>query len=145
MPARCRARRRQAGRAASKVGATSRSPRPRQQPCPGQGDVAPDSEPPSKADASAGTSPSRRSRRPRPRRPPKRTGQIAAFVSRKDSKLYVRQNFAPLFDVPVEIAATDRPLGTHVFTARLDKDNPTAIALVGGVAARGGAPRRGPR
>uniref|UniRef100_Q07NZ7 ErfK/YbiS/YcfS/YnhG family protein n=1 Tax=Rhodopseudomonas palustris (strain BisA53) TaxID=316055 RepID=Q07NZ7_RHOP5 len=59
---------------------------------------------------------------------PKRSGQIAAFVSRKDSRLYVRQGFAPLFDVPVEIAASDRPLGTHIFTARLDKDNPSAIA-----------------
>jgi hypothetical protein len=46
------------------------------------------------------------------------------FVSRKDSKLYVRQNFAPLFDVPVTIAASDRPLGTHVFTAEADKDDP---------------------
>jgi lipoprotein-anchoring transpeptidase ErfK/SrfK len=53
--------------------------------------------------------------------PPKRTGQIAVFVSRKDSKLYVRQNFAPLFDVPVTIAASDRPLGTHVFTAEVEK------------------------
>jgi hypothetical protein len=53
--------------------------------------------------------------------PPKRTGQIAVFVSRKDSKLYVRQNFAPLFDVPVTIAPSDRPLGTHVFTAEVDK------------------------
>ena len=52
---------------------------------------------------------------------PKRTGQIAVFVSRKDSKLYVRQNFAPLFDVPVTIAPSDRPLGTHVFTAEVDK------------------------
>ncbi|MBR0757759.1 L,D-transpeptidase [Bradyrhizobium jicamae] len=52
---------------------------------------------------------------------PKRTGQIAVFISRKDSKLYVRQNFAPLFDVPVTIAASDRPLGTHVFTAEADK------------------------
>ena len=32
--------------------------------------------------------------------PPKRPGQIAVFISRKDSKLYVRQNFAPLFEVP---------------------------------------------
>src|SRR4051794_24042927 len=32
---------------------------------------------------------------------PKRAGQIAVFISRKDSKLYVRQNFAPLFEVPV--------------------------------------------
>jgi hypothetical protein len=55
---------------------------------------------------------------------PKRRGQIAVFVSRKDSKLYVRQNFAPLFDVPVTVAASDRPLGTHVFTAEADKDDP---------------------
>jgi hypothetical protein len=46
--------------------------------------------------------------------------QIAVLISRKDSKLYVRQNFAPLFDVPVTIAPSDRPLGTHVFTAQLD-------------------------
>ena len=52
---------------------------------------------------------------------PKRAGQIAAFISRKDSKLYVRQNFAPLFDAPVTIAPSDRPLGTHVFTAEIDK------------------------
>jgi lipoprotein-anchoring transpeptidase ErfK/SrfK len=51
----------------------------------------------------------------------KRSGQIAVFVSRKDSKLYVRQNFTPLYDVPVTIAASDRPLGTHVFTAQVDK------------------------
>jgi hypothetical protein len=54
---------------------------------------------------------------------PKRNGQIAVFVSKKDSKLYVRQNFAPLFDAPVTIAASDRPLGTHVFTAQTDKDD----------------------
>ena len=54
---------------------------------------------------------------------PKRSGQIAAFISRKDSKLYVRQNFAPLFEVPVTIAPSDRPLGTHVFTAQVDKDD----------------------
>jgi lipoprotein-anchoring transpeptidase ErfK/SrfK len=54
---------------------------------------------------------------------PRRSGQIAVFVSKKDGKLYVRQNFAPLFDVPVTIAASDRPLGTHVFTAQTDKDD----------------------
>ena len=54
---------------------------------------------------------------------PKRTGQISVFISRKDSKLYVRQNFAPLFDVPVTIAPSDRPLGTHVFTAEADKND----------------------
>ena len=50
----------------------------------------------------------------------KRSGQIAIFVSRKDSKLYVRQNFSPLFDLPVTIAADERPLGTHIFTAQVD-------------------------
>jgi lipoprotein-anchoring transpeptidase ErfK/SrfK len=58
---------------------------------------------------------------------PKRTGQIAVFVSRKDSKLYVRQNFAPLFDVPVTIAPSDRQLGTHVFTAQVDKNDANVL------------------
>jgi lipoprotein-anchoring transpeptidase ErfK/SrfK len=58
---------------------------------------------------------------------PKRTGQIAAFISRKDSKLYVRQNFAPLFEVPITIAASDRPLGTHVFTAEVDNNDANVL------------------
>jgi lipoprotein-anchoring transpeptidase ErfK/SrfK len=59
--------------------------------------------------------------------PPKRTGQISVFVSRKDSKLYVRQEFKPLFDVPVTIAPSDRLLGTHVFTAEADKKDPNVL------------------
>jgi lipoprotein-anchoring transpeptidase ErfK/SrfK len=59
--------------------------------------------------------------------PPKRTGQIAVFISRKDSKLYVRQNFEPLFQVPVTIASSDRPLGTHVFTAEVDKTDTNVL------------------
>lgn len=55
---------------------------------------------------------------------PKRTGHIAVFISRKEGRLYVRQNFEPLFDVPVTIAQSDRPLGTHVFTARADATEP---------------------
>jgi lipoprotein-anchoring transpeptidase ErfK/SrfK len=50
----------------------------------------------------------------------KNTGQISVFVSRKDSKLYIRQNFAPLYEIPVTIAADARPLGTHIFTAQVD-------------------------
>jgi L,D-transpeptidase-like protein len=61
--------------------------------------------------------------KPDPAAAPKRTGQIAVFVSRKDNKIYVRQNFAPLFEAPVTIAPSDRPLGTHVFTAQADKDD----------------------
>jgi len=58
---------------------------------------------------------------------PKRSGQIAMFISRKDSKLYVRQNFAPLFEAPVTIAPSDRPLGTHVFTAQVDKGDANVL------------------
>jgi hypothetical protein len=59
--------------------------------------------------------------------PPKRAGQIAVFVSRKDAKLYVRQNFAPLFETPITIAPSERPLGTHVFTAQVDKDDANVL------------------
>jgi lipoprotein-anchoring transpeptidase ErfK/SrfK len=58
---------------------------------------------------------------------PKRKSQIAVFISRKDSKLYVRENFAPLFNAPVTIAPSDRPLGTHVFTAQVDKDDANVL------------------
>jgi lipoprotein-anchoring transpeptidase ErfK/SrfK len=59
--------------------------------------------------------------------PPRRPGQIAVFVSRKDSKLYVRESFKPLFEVPVTIAPSDRPLGTHVFTVESDKKDPNLL------------------
>ena len=58
---------------------------------------------------------------------PRRPGQIAVFVSRKDSKLYVRESFKPQFEVPVTIAPGDRPLGTHVFTAETDKTDPNLL------------------
>ena len=54
----------------------------------------------------------------------------------------MRQNFTPLFDVPVTIAPSDRPLGTHVFTARGRQGRPQCAALVGGLAAGVGAQRR---
>lgn len=51
---------------------------------------------------------------------PKRTGHVAVLISRKDSRLYVRQNFEPWFDAPISVSQSDRPLGTHVFTAEAD-------------------------
>jgi hypothetical protein len=57
----------------------------------------------------------------------KREGQVAVLISRKDGKLYVRQNFKPVFDVPVTIAPSERLLGTHVFTAQVDKENPNLL------------------
>jgi L,D-transpeptidase-like protein len=60
---------------------------------------------------------------PLPRRKPAEIGSagrnapIAIFVSRKTSKIYVRQDFEPMFEAPVTIAHPDEPFGTHVFTA----------------------------
>jgi hypothetical protein len=48
---------------------------------------------------------------------PKKMVPISVFVSRKSSKLFVRQGFSPLFDVAVKIENPEEPLGTHVFTA----------------------------
>jgi L,D-transpeptidase catalytic domain len=46
-----------------------------------------------------------------------RSGQVAVFVSRKEQRIYVRQGFVPLFDMPLVVEQPDQPLGTHVFTA----------------------------
>jgi len=48
---------------------------------------------------------------------PKKMVPISVFVSRRSSKLFVRQGFSPLFDVAVKIENPEEPLGTHVFTA----------------------------
>jgi lipoprotein-anchoring transpeptidase ErfK/SrfK len=53
----------------------------------------------------------------------KREGQVAVFISRKDGKIYVRQNFKPVFEAPVVIAPSEKLLGTHVFTAEVDKSD----------------------
>jgi len=46
-----------------------------------------------------------------------RPGPVSVLVSRKDQRMYVRKGFEPLFDVPITVAKSDQPIGTHVFTA----------------------------
>jgi hypothetical protein len=41
----------------------------------------------------------------------------SVFISRKTQRLYVRQTFEPVLEVPVTIQDPGRPIGTHVFTA----------------------------
>ncbi len=48
---------------------------------------------------------------------PKRAGQIAVFISRKDSKLYVRQEFKPLFDASVPSHCRRRIARPRLWTA----------------------------
>jgi hypothetical protein len=64
---------------------------------------------------------------------------ISIFISRKRQRLYIRQDFEPLFDVPVTIAQPDAPLGTHVFTA-LEFTGPERAALRWNVVSLPGEP-----
>jgi L,D-transpeptidase catalytic domain len=52
---------------------------------------------------------------------------IAIFISRKTKKIYVRQDFAPLFDAAVTIDNPDQPFGTHVFTALNFEDDHSTL------------------
>jgi hypothetical protein len=54
---------------------------------------------------------------PAPAQAARRPGAVSVFVSRKDSKLYIRQAAETLFDTPIAIRDPHEPLGTHVFTA----------------------------
>jgi hypothetical protein len=42
---------------------------------------------------------------------------VSVLISRKAQRLYVRRAFEPIFESPVTIMDSDRPIGTHVFTA----------------------------
>ena len=52
--------------------------------------------------------------RTRSAQPTKLNGQVAVFISRKEKRLYVRQAFVPLFEMPIEIADPQKAFGTHV-------------------------------
>jgi lipoprotein-anchoring transpeptidase ErfK/SrfK len=64
---------------------------------------------------------------------------ISIFVSRKRQRLYIRQDFEPLFDVPVTVAQPEAPLGTHVFTA-LEFTGPDRTTLRWNVVSMPGEP-----
>jgi lipoprotein-anchoring transpeptidase ErfK/SrfK len=57
---------------------------------------------------------------------PARGGPVSVFISRKEKKLFVRQNSQTLFDTPVTIRNPELPLGTHVFTAMELRDDSAA-------------------
>jgi len=42
---------------------------------------------------------------------------ISVFISRKTQRLYVRQNYVPVYEAPVTIRDPDTPIGSYVFTA----------------------------
>jgi len=75
---------------------------------------------------------------------------VSVFISRKTQRLYVRQAFEPILEVPVTMQDPNRPIGTHVFTATGSIDGTAdlqwiVVSLKGGhgdarmAATRGGA------
>jgi L,D-transpeptidase catalytic domain len=61
---------------------------------------------------------------------PRMSEPVSVFISRKTGRLYVRQAFEPLFDVPVTIRDPDVPLGTHLYTATDVKGDGSAMRWV---------------
>jgi hypothetical protein len=59
--------------------------------------------------------------------PPAKKTPIAIFISRKEKKIYVRQDFEPLFNAAITIEQPEKPLGTHVFTAMNYLDDHTTF------------------
>ncbi len=47
----------------------------------------------------------------------KSSDPVSVFVSLKQGKVFVRQGFNELFEMPATITDPDRPIGTHVYTA----------------------------
>ena len=58
----------------------------------------------------------------------KRAYPVSVFVSRKTQRLYVRQGYAPILDVPVTFERPDEVIGTHVFTALAYMPNKTEMS-----------------
>ena len=67
----------------------------------------------------------------------RQTEPVSVLISRKKQRLYVREGFEPVLDVPVTITDPERPIGTHIFTAmeRTGSDNKlrwSAVSLQAG-------------
>ena len=51
-----------------------------------------------------------------------RPGPISILISQRDQRMYVRKGLEPIYDFPVVIRNSGRPLGTHVFSAVAQND-----------------------
>lgn len=47
----------------------------------------------------------------------RRRKQVSVFVSKKEGKIFVRQDWKAVWEAPVTIRDPERPLGTHIYTA----------------------------
>ncbi len=60
----------------------------------------------------------------------RRLAPLSIFVSRKTQRLYIRQGFTKVFDVPVTIREPEKPLGTHLFMAMPEQQGAPDAASV---------------
>jgi lipoprotein-anchoring transpeptidase ErfK/SrfK len=47
----------------------------------------------------------------------RRRAQVSVFISRKEGRIFIRQDWKEVWESPVTFRDPDRPLGTHIFTA----------------------------
>jgi hypothetical protein len=47
----------------------------------------------------------------------RRLAPLSVFISRKTQRLYVRQDYVKVFDLPITIREPEKPIGTHLFIA----------------------------
>jgi hypothetical protein len=47
----------------------------------------------------------------------RRLAPLSIFISRKTQRLYVRQDYVKVFDLPIKIREPEKPIGTHLFIA----------------------------
>ena len=71
----------------------------------------------------------------------RRMSPVSVFISRKTQRLYVRQAFQPVLEMPVTIRDADRPIGTHIYMA-LDYSKQGADIRWNVISMRGGLDRR---
>jgi hypothetical protein len=63
---------------------------------------------------------------------------VSVFISRKTQRLYVRQAFQPILEIPVTVRDADRPIGTYIFTAMERTGTHIRWSLVSLVSGRSG-------
>lgn len=47
----------------------------------------------------------------------RRQEQVSVFISRKEGRIFIRQDWKEVWEAPVTFRDPDRPLGTHIYTA----------------------------
>jgi hypothetical protein len=71
----------------------------------------------------------------------RRLKPLSIFISRKTQRLYVRQDFEPLFDAPISVRDEGRSIGTHFYISTHARDdgaqlNWQAVSMPAGAALR---------